>query len=262
MKKHIVFTLGRSGSNHLANLLNAHPQVTNYGEILGDWTVPYKLYKATEPFNFSVPQYLDYIYSSQAIFYMAHAYSALSHIQKAKPVNFKLWSQVETTGVKDFSLNFIKRNIPSYLKDREDILVINLYRENQLKRLISLKKMEASGVIALQNKHSQVKQQRIFLDPGETIHDLQTFDMELRQHQALVEQIPEHRVLQISYEDFFGSKESQNHHREKIFSFLGVSSFEVASSHQKITPDKLDYVVENHEEILDTLSKTEFAKYL
>ena len=46
MNKHFIFTSGRSGSNYLSNTLNISKKCVNYGEVLGEWTVPYKwIYK-------------------------------------------------------------------------------------------------------------------------------------------------------------------------------------------------------------------------
>ncbi|MGB3512435.1 MAG: hypothetical protein WBA93_24990 [Microcoleaceae cyanobacterium] len=136
MQKHIILTNGRSGSNYLSNLLNTHPQIVNYGEVLGKWTLPYKLHTRLGLGGRSATDYLDYILTSPSFFYMGQLYSILSHFKKGKKINFKLWSQVKTIGIKDFSINFVKRNIKDYLRDHQDILVINLYRENQLKRIV------------------------------------------------------------------------------------------------------------------------------
>ncbi len=42
MNRHIILTSGRSGSNYLANTLNQHPQIVNYGEVLATTLIPYK----------------------------------------------------------------------------------------------------------------------------------------------------------------------------------------------------------------------------
>lgn len=157
MKKHIILTNGRCGSNYLVNLLNTHPQIVNYGEVLGEWTLTYKLNNTLGLGGKSPTDYLDYILTSPYFFYMAQLYLIFSRLQKGKKINFKLWSQIKSIGIKDFSINFAKRNIKYYLRDHEDILVINLYRENQLKRLVSLTMMEATGLIAI-DKNAKKKE--------------------------------------------------------------------------------------------------------
>ena len=45
MNRHIILTNGRSGSNNIANTLNLHAQLVNFGEVLGSWTLPRRLYE-------------------------------------------------------------------------------------------------------------------------------------------------------------------------------------------------------------------------
>lgn len=118
MQKHIIFTNGRSGSNYLANTLNLHPNITNYGEVLGDWTIPYQLHKKLGLGGRTVTEYLNHIYTSKSFFYSAQTYSAISHLKKKKAPNFKFWHQIQTLGIKDFSINFKMRKISNYLEKK------------------------------------------------------------------------------------------------------------------------------------------------
>ncbi|MEL4894915.1 hypothetical protein [Crocosphaera sp. Alani8] len=56
---------GRSGSNYVAGVINQHPQLVNYGEVLGEWTLPYRLYEKLANHKVPVDSYLDYIYSNK-----------------------------------------------------------------------------------------------------------------------------------------------------------------------------------------------------
>ena len=38
MERHVILTLGRSGSNTLCDMLNQHPEVLNFGEVLAEGT--------------------------------------------------------------------------------------------------------------------------------------------------------------------------------------------------------------------------------
>ena len=71
MRRHLILTHGRSGSNFLTNSLNLHPQVVNYGEVLGDWTLPCKLRKLNLLNSESYEQYLDQLYTSSPLYYCA-----------------------------------------------------------------------------------------------------------------------------------------------------------------------------------------------
>lgn len=265
MKKHIILSLGRSGSNYLANLLNNHPQVTNYGEVLGEWTMPYKLHTQFGFGGRSPEAYLDTIYNSKIFFYAGHAYSAVSHLRKGKKVNFKYWEKTETVGIKDFSMNFTRRGIASYLKERSDILVINLYRENILKRFISLEKMKDSGVVKASdtgNTTESTRLQQIQLNIPYTFEQLEIFERELADHTKIVQELPESRVLNIRYEDLFANSDAQNKHSNEAFHFLGVEPVAAKSDHRKILSDNLADIIANYDELKDKLQSTRFANHL
>ncbi|NER78835.1 MAG: hypothetical protein F6K42_04505 [Leptolyngbya sp. SIO1D8] len=265
MRNHIVLALGRSGSNYLANLLNQHPRVTNYGEVLSKWSIPYKLYQKMSLGNLNLSEYLDFIYSNPAFFYSAHAYSAISHLKRGKPVNFKRWNAMHSIGTKDFSYSFIKQGITSYLKDHHEILVINLYRKNILKQFISLQKMKADKIVKVISPQTSSKNNRnskIYLDISLTLKTLEKFDRQQREHLDMVSELPKRQVINIQYEDFFASSSSEEEYKKEIFRFLGVESFELQSEHRKILPDKIVDIVENHTELNQALEGTRFHLYL
>lgn len=265
MKKHIILSLFRSGSNYLANLLNSHPQVTNYGEVLGDWTIPYNLYSKTKLGGKSTEDYLDFIYNSKLFFAAGQAYSAMVHIRKGKKINFKYWSDIETIGVKDFSINFRDRKIASYLTKRSDIRVVNLYRENILKRLISLERQHASGItkVAKNERHKDSKTDRkIQLDVPYVLEQLEIFDRELRDHKNMVKELPQSRVLNICYEDLFASQDSRDLYTRELLDFLEVESTTIKSDHRKILSDKLSDIVANYDELENGIRGRRFSRYL
>ena len=265
MKKHIILSLGRSGSNYLANLLNNHPKITNYGEVLGEWTMPYRLHTKFGFGGRSAEAYLDTIYSSKLFFYTGHFYSAVSHMRKGKKVNFKYWNNTETIGIKDFSMNFTRRGIASYLKDRSDILVINLYRENILKRFVSLEKMKDSGVVKVANNANPAKSprsQQIQLDIPYTLEQLELFEQELADHTKIIQELPQSRVLNIRYEDLFVNSDTKIKYGNETFQFLGVEPVAAKSDHRKILSDNLSDIVANYDALKNTLQSTRFAKHL
>ncbi len=261
MQKHLILTNGRSGSNYLRSLLNQHPQVVNYGEVLGDWTIPYKLHKRLGLGGNSSESYLDYIYNSKVFFYLAQIYSAYSKIIKKEKINFKNINQILTIGIKDFSINFVRKNIEHYLRERKDILVINLFRKNSLKRLISLQSMELSGVVELRGNNVKTKR-KLNLPTANLLPQLEIFEGEKKQQFDLLSQIEQKRILNIAYEDYFSSPKSQEQFNHQIFEFLEVPEMTVQSNHSRILPDKISEKVENYEEVAQTLNGTEYEVYL
>lgn len=265
MKRFIILTLARSGSNNLVNLLNSHPKITNYGEVLGEWTIPYNLHLKYNLGGKTVSGYLDYIYRSWLFFYLGQIYSARSRMKKDKPVNFKIRKQVELIGVKDFSSNFYRRNISPYLKERNDIQVISLYRANTLKRYISHKKMEKGGAVALDKRDNHDKsdtRNTIHLDMGRLIQELDVFDKQLIQHHALVNDLAPERVLSICYEDMFQTNETVEEIQGKIFKFLSVVPIRIESVHKKILSDDISKVVENYDALCKILKDTKYEQFI
>lgn len=264
MNKHLILTNGRSGSNYLVTLLNSHPQITNYGEVLGNWTLPYKInnnIRFGNPWFNDYQNYLDYIYSSQFFFYSSQLYSVYARIKKRQSTNFKLYSKIKSIGIKDFSINFDRRKITNYLQNNEDILIINLYRKNSLKRLVSLQAMHNTGVIA-STKQDKNQNLKIYLSPEQIIHQMQTFEQEKKEQFAMIESIPESRLMNISYEEYFADTKLQNNINQEILNFLKVDNINLEGKHKKILSSSLADLLENYDEIYEILSDTEYAKYL
>lgn len=265
MKKHIIFTMGRSGSNYLSNILNAHPEAVNYGEVLGEWTLPFKIFSRVNTGRISTERYLDFIFSGASFFYLSQIYSAFSHLRKGKPVNIKRRRALKTIGIKEFSVNFERRNICNYLSSREDILVINLYRENILKRLVSLEKMQESGVAVLSSnieRSNPRNKDKIVLDIPQLLASLDLFKKEFETHQQIVRDVPQDRVLNIRYEDLFAETAQCSQYEYEIFSFLDLKPISVTSDHRKLLSDDLRQVVLNYRELEQALRNTEYECYL
>jgi hypothetical protein len=261
MQRHLILTNGRSGSNYLVNVLNSHPQLTNYGEVLGNWILPYKLHKNFKLGGDSPVDYLHYIYSSKTFFYFAQIYSALSRLKKGKHPRFKEWSQVQSIGIKDFTINIKKRQLQPFFQNQDDLLVINLYRENTLKRVLSRFLMKQTGTVKLDN-HAKQTRSKLAIPLDVVIRDLEIFEQETQEQFELVSLLPSENVLHVRYEDLFESEQSQNDYRDQIFEFLNVKPLTVQSSHRKILSDDLSSIISNYQELCEALERTRFSKYL
>ncbi len=263
-KKHIILTNGRSGSNYLANLLNLHPEITNYGEVLGDWTLPYKLYKLINkvPRNkILVSDYLDYIFENRIFFNAAQYYSMYSHIKKKEKPNFKQNKQIKTIGVKDFSINFYRRGIANYIAERPNLYIINLYRDNSLKRLLSLNLMNATGVVAVKNPQPR-KKTKIKLPIDNLIEEIELYEKEKEEQFELIKLSPKDKVMNVKYEDYFSSSEAHKLHNKNIFNFLEVCQLNLVSEHKKISSKSLVDVLENYDQVAEVLKNTKYEKFI
>ena len=175
MNKHFIFTSGRSGSNYLSNTLNISNECVNYGEVLGEWTVPYKWIYKNFFKNKEIEEYLDFIYSNGAFFYMGQIYSCLSRFKNGRKIKFKVKGAVESIGIKDFAITMGRREGTfQYISNHPEIKIIYLYRANILNRYISLVFMGENNQAV---SYQQIKNNKLHIDIDDLIDKMNVFDL-------------------------------------------------------------------------------------
>jgi LPS sulfotransferase NodH len=260
MKRHIILTSGRSGSNYLSNTLNQHPQIVNYGEVLASMIIPYKFYdKCKKICRWSVVDYLNNVYTSKTFFYTAQFYSAYSHVRKKKPIHFKKWGKISQLGTKDFFLNYRSKNALSFLLEHEEIAIIYLHRENRLRRYLSGVFLRKNRVVSSEKK---LKVAKVHIEPAQMMTYLEILDQEIENEKNIISQLKNHHLLPIKYEDYFADENSILTHNQQVFEFLGVEPISVKSRHQKILPQGMADLVENYDEFCACLKNTKYQQYL
>ena len=266
MKKHFIYTEARSGSNFLVDLFNQHPHLVNYGEVLGSWTKPHKIYHALTRRMPSLA-YLDFIYSSRTFYYLSQIYYAYQNFRRHKPIHFKWYRQISSVGIKDFHHTLLKYGLLDFLRGQPDLYIIYLYRENLLKQHLSLEVMRTTRVVSSEMTQdgktvSQVKTARIRVELSEVLAVLANAEIEVLQREDILSHIDSGHLLRISYEDLFASPESQAKFRRQAFEFLGVEPIAVTSRQRKLSSDHLQDLIENYDELRQGLINTPYAKYL
>lgn len=265
--RHFIYAGSRSGSNYLVNLLNQHPQVVNYNEVLGEWTIPCKIHRFFHRNQPPSADYLEYIYSSQTAFYAAQAYSFFERFRKKQPYRLKRFDQIKSLGIKDFHYHVRGDDnaLWSFFLKDENMKIINLYRENLLKKNLSLQFLSTTAIVANTDNNAQISQKKatsIYLDPEETLNSLTLAKQFLDEKMTRLQQLDPGRVLHISYEQLFESQASQERYKDQLFEFLEVEKLDVKSKHRKLSSDDLPSLIENYEEIQSLLRGTEFEQYL
>lgn len=260
MKRHIILTQDRSGSNFLANSLNLHPNVVNLGEVLGSWTVPNKLNRVMRVTGRSDRDFLELLYRSQILFYSAQVWSAIAHLRKQKPINFKRLNNVKSIGIKEFCFNFQRLHLEDFLLENPDIAVIHLRRENLLHRCLSLQSMKRNGIILATSKPATVG--KMYIDPEELLAQLDRLQEDAEYEHNLIRSLNKNPILQLSYEEAYSDASSLQVMVRQVFEFLGVPPIECTSNHRKILPKSLQKIVENYGELVTALQKTRYAQYL
>ncbi|TRY32842.1 sulfotransferase domain-containing protein [Aliiglaciecola sp. M165] len=253
MKKFIVLTNGRSGSNYLVDVLNQHQSVYNFGEVLGPWS---KKRKFKTLFNISTEEnYLDFIYTSRFFFYISQLFYLTKDRASFSP---KKRRYVTHIGIKDFGINFQRLNLGSWLKDNTDVAVIHLYRRNQLDRYISLCAMQKSGTVMSKDG---AQKNKLSIDCIDLLRTLSVYEEEMAYQTQLASQLNAERVYSIAYEDLFMTNQKQAL-IDGMFEFLGLGTIKVTDRHKKILSNDLSDRIDNHKELVLALKNTPFEKYL
>ncbi len=262
MNNHIILTSGRSGSNYLANVLNLHPQIVNYGEVLASMIVPYKLYAKCKICPWQIEQYLDAFYQSRILFYTGQCYSAYAHWKADKPTNFKTYRNVTNIGTKDFFLNVRAKQVEDYYLSRPEIAIIYLHRGNLLKRYLSGVFLKKTRVAATEEKPLAVE--KVIIDLSQMKKSLAAMEQEIANEQRILVALDQHRhrLFPIKYEDYFSSEESITDYNQRLFEFLGVKPIAIKSQHKKILPQAMPDLIENYDEFSNSLRHTQYEQYL
>ncbi len=261
-KRHVILTSGRSGSNYLANTLNLHPQIVNYGEVLGSWTLSWKLFRPLRIMGLGVLSYLEYIYASHVFFIAAQMYSSFSHLRKSKAIKCKYRRYIKHIGIKDFFINFERRGAFDFILNQPEIDVIYLSRCNILRRYLSMLHMEKSNAAVSETSNLKVHQVRVDID--HMLHNLMILEQEVRDEEAMLKRIEKagHRLMRINYEDYFKNTTTIESTNKKVFQFLGVKAIALLSEHRKILPNSFSDIIVNKQEVVAALKGTVYEVYL
>lgn len=259
MNKFLIFTSGRSGSNYLSNTLNLSPSCVCYGEVLGEWNVPYKVLGKFYFQKGNINSYLDLFYSSDGMFYIAQFYSFISHAKGKREINFKFKNSVKAIGLKDFLVTIERKDAFGYFLSRPEIKIIYLHRDNLLKRYISGLFMKESNIPVT---YTKIQHNQIDLDIELMFENLKVLSDEAMREQQFIDKLKGHEILDIDYEEYFNSAESINKWNHIVCEFLGIKPIETTSKQKKILPNTLKDILLNYDLAIQHLEGTEYEKFL
>jgi len=266
---HVILTNGRSGSNFLCESLNQHPQVCNFGEVLGSYMPSMKLHERFGYGGSTVEEYLDYILSSRSHFEIAQLYSAFRRFRRRsnhgknpwRNLTTKSWNNLTSIGFKDFVIRFEQKDIADYLLENKQIKVIGLVRENTLRRAISLFSLTKTGIISVSDK-TKSGRIRLTINPDELIPNLRQLELEKHAQLEMLNSIDPERCIRVSYERLFHSTEDRRRTLARVFRFLDVEPIEAVSrSHRILDPD-LSRTIANYNEVAAAIRNSPYAAYL
>ncbi|GGO60581.1 hypothetical protein GCM10011315_35340 [Roseovarius pacificus] len=255
MDRHVVLTLGRSGSNTLRDMLNQSPGILNFGEVLGEWNTIRKFQRKAFFLPRTDEAYLDWILYSLAFLRSVNTLRSLNKTLTGRRTAAKRLRDIRTFGVKDFSLNFQRYGLSGYLDARPDIKVIGLIRENVVDRMISNAMLGATGVVAARGG-ADGKTRTLRIDPTRIAGLLTDIETENADLDAMLSRLPDNRKYIVRYDELFSDPESRQRIMEGAFAFLGVPPVATQERMTKIIRAPANDVIENFDECLDAVRGT------
>jgi LPS sulfotransferase NodH len=241
--KFCIFTTQRSGSTWLIKLLNSHPEIRCFDEML--------LYRA--PIHRRDPNYVRYFDYRQTRAGL-RPWILLEYMDRyfdEYPGDYPF------VGYKIMYDQLVKRMEVFYPLIKQDYKIIHLVRQNFLDILISKKHMNKSK---LAHSNVAVKMEKVYLNPKTLMAELGFLDFKLRVFRTIVSLMP-NQSIEICYEDLSADKGKV---LSSVLDFIGVTTEAEKLDGEFVKMAKGTYAekIENYEEVVQRLRGTRFAHFL
>ncbi|HEX5461216.1 MAG TPA: hypothetical protein VFX20_14735 [Steroidobacteraceae bacterium] len=245
MNNHLILSLGRSGSNLLVDLINQHPGLLNYGEVLGDWIPMRRLQRRIGIFRNDDASWLDFLLKNRMPFYGAQAVRAVHQFRRGDRPEIKSRRTTTSLGIKESSLNLQRLGIGNYLSERPWIKVIALRRLSTLDRTISSLMLRETGVVAAHKRDAGTRRAAVVIEPARFVRMLNAVAEENAELDRMTAALPSQRVHRITYEQAFTDPEALPERMNELYRFLDVDCFEPQIRTRKILPRDPAEVIAN-----------------
>lgn len=216
---------GRTGSDLSRSLLNSNPEIHCEAETLGD----------------------------RVLFPMAFTEGRCA-LSPKNVYGFKVKTYQLT---QDQQIRDPKQSMSDLYEQRWKI--VHLKRRNLLRQAIS------GFVLAHRKKPTHritdgaLRLGEIYVDCDELVSKIKEREFYMVEEKEVLDSLPH---MPVTYEDDLLRAENHQDTLDRIFDYLGVPSAPVKTDLAKITPAQLSDFVQNHEEVIRVISKTEYAKFL
>ncbi len=262
MNRHFILTNGRSGSNYFVQLLNQHPETANYGEVLGDWTLPGRHIRPRFRGEDGNARFLDWLYKSGLAFSAGQILSFMARKRMGRAAHFRRRAAVKSLGVKEFTVNLARYGLEDYLAARPDIRLVTLVRSNPLARLLSARQLAKTGAVARLDGQKAPSGGQIVLDLSTLVRDLDVVENENEAVRIFASR-HEGPVFRLEYEAFFASdRDRRDEILAELQAFLGASPMKLQSEHRRLRRSRLDEAISNFAEVREVLLGSRFERWL
>jgi len=259
--KHIILTLGRSGSNTLVDMLNQNPGILNFGEVLGEWNRIRKLQLRLGYYRDDDRAYLDAILENAFIHRTANTYRNLTKVRSGNWRDAKRLRSVKSFGFKEFVTNFHRCGLENYPIDSREAKIIGLTRANVLERMVSNEFLTATGVVSSKSPQGDRKA-KLWIDPVTVIEKLEVIEFENQQLLTLLNRVERNRLFRLDYGDLYSNPDRTVKIVRELYTFLDVPDYKPSVRMTKIVKKNPLDALENGVEIGDAIKETRFLKWL
>ncbi|HEY9854070.1 MAG TPA: hypothetical protein V6D28_31675 [Leptolyngbyaceae cyanobacterium] len=231
-KKFVIFAQIRTGSNLLRNLFNSHPEIYCEGEIF--WDASNKIIKkVTYPYLYLNGRSINISHKKMKKYYGCNI--KINQIMRYSDYTSfldtlyqKRWEIVYIN-----RLNIVRQAISELIAVNRDIWIVDREREYSINKTY-INCQQLMKRIKL-NKHNYDEEQKVLKD------------------------VPHLRIV---YENELLNSDKHQDTLDKIFNYLGINSVPVKTKLVKTSAENLSDLIENYEEVIETISKTEYKDFL
>jgi LPS sulfotransferase NodH len=229
----VIFAQGRTGSTLLVDLMNSHPDIFTFGEIMQHNVI-------------------------RNVWYPRKYAEGLCSLSRKPTVGFKVKIyQIEGTQNKDPK---------TVLTDFHEHgwKLIYLRRSNILRHAISDIRSEKTGTFHKVEGKKVAQEgaggkQKIHIEPGELLHTMKFREDCLEREKHALEDLPHFTV---DYETDLMGADNQRAAMNRLFEFLGLPPHDAETSFRKVTAKNIADDVENFAELETELGRSKYAEYL
>ncbi|MEQ8972137.1 MAG: Stf0 family sulfotransferase [Coleofasciculus sp. C1-SOL-03] len=229
--KFLVLAQPRTGSTLLFDLLNSHPKISCEGNARNAEILRKRLAFPLLFINGRTKIHCDKVYGFKLI---------TNHLQIQNIKNEERF--IENLYDQGFQIIFLKRT-------------------NILKQSLSIMSANSTGVWHIEKWQDQttLTKKKIQVNCKLLMQYMEALQRQEKQYETILKNLPH---LGVTYEkDLLGADKHQQT-LNRIFEYLGILSRNVETSLLKIGSESLSDSIQNYEELVETISGTEYAKFL
>ena len=222
----VVHSLGRSGSTLLTDLLASHPQIECDGEIL------------SHPLYVTTP--------GRLVRDRAKLFSSKAYGFKIRPRHYA------DQGI---------ANPGAFLGGlhADGWRVLHLERRNLLRIALSWVTNDQTGVVHRTFRDRRRTPRARHIPPDALLRQLARVSHDTAVEQAALAGVPHLRLV---YEDDLLREDTREATMNRVFEYLGLPPAPVSTRYVRLTSDRLEDVVENHQELKTALRGTAYERFL